>query len=199
MVSVLPRRRLALALPIALGSALLAGMVAHEEGHAATAMLFSQPIHSVGVVPGVELYPRLRRVPWDGWIAYVDHGEPPRPWQAGLCKFMGGGTTALLAYGWVGAAFYVGRCRPVAPTFLLAAGVVFAWDILMYATMPLLGLRHAVFIGGADPEPLLGARLMGMPAPLVWLLLAAHFVTFHVLVWRLLRPLLRRGRREAAA
>jgi hypothetical protein len=186
MASRFPNRRLALAVPAALGIAVVLGTAAHEAGHAVTAMLCSQPIHSIGVAPGVEVYPQLRRVRWDGWIAYVDHGEPPQAWQAGLCKFMGSGTTALLAYGLIGAAALAGRGRPFARMVLLTAGIVFAWDILMYAAMPQFGLRHGVFVGGSDPEPLLGAQRIGIPLPLVWTLLALHAVAFHVWLWRCL-------------
>ena len=184
MASRSPKRQLALVVTAALGVGVVLGAAAHEAGHAVTAMLFGQQIHSFGVAPGVELYPRLRQVPWDGWIAYVDHDTPPRAWQAGLCTLMGSGTTALLAYGLLGAAALAGRGRPLAVTALLTAGVVFAWDILMYAAMPQVGLRHAVFVGGADPEPLLGARRMGISPPVFWTLLVLHAVAFHVLLWR---------------
>jgi hypothetical protein len=184
MASRSPKRRLALVVLAALGAGAVVGAVTHEAGHAVTAMLFSQPIHSIGVAPGVELYPRLRRIPWHGWIAYVDHDKPPRPWQAGLCTLMGSGTTALLAYGLLGAAAFAGRARPLATTALLTVGIVFAWDILMYAAMPQVGLRHGVFVGGTDPEPLLGAQRMGIPLPVFWTLLVLHAVAFHVLLWR---------------
>lgn len=177
-----------MAVAVALGIAVALGAFAHEMGHALTARLFREPINSVGVAPGVELYPRLRRIPWDGWIAYVDHGAPPEVWQAGLCKLMGCGTTAIVAYVLLGGgAFSIGTGRPITAVFPLTAAVVFAWDILMYAAMPQLGLRHAVFVGGSDPEPLLGARQMGMPLPLAWALLAFHAVAFHALLWWCLR------------
>jgi hypothetical protein len=186
MASRSPKRRLLRVVVAALGAGVVLGAVSHEAGHAVTAMLFSQPIHSIGVAPGVELYPRLRRIPWHGWIAYVDHGNPPRAWQAGLCTLMGSGATALLAYGLLGAAAFAGRGRPLAAAALLTAAIVFAWDILMYAAMPQVGLRHGVFVGGSDPEPLLGARRMGIPLPVVWTLLVLHAVAFHALLWRCL-------------
>lgn len=36
-------------------------------------------------------------------------------------------------------------------------------DLPLYVILPQVGLRHWVFFGGLSPEPLLGARLMGVP------------------------------------
>jgi len=39
-------------------------------------------------------------------------------------------------------------------------------DLPLYILLPQLGLRHWVVVGGTRPEPLIGARLIGIPDPL---------------------------------
>jgi len=42
-------------------------------------------------------------------------------------------------------------------------------DLPLYVVLPQLGLRHWIVIGGDQPEPLIGARLMGIPDPIFYL------------------------------
>ena len=43
-------------------------------------------------------------------------------------------------------------------------------DLPLYVLFPQLGLRHWIFIGGCTPEPLIGARRMGIPDPVFYIL-----------------------------
>jgi hypothetical protein len=43
-------------------------------------------------------------------------------------------------------------------------------DLPLYVLFPQLGLRHWIFIGGCTPEPLIGARRMGIPDPVFYTL-----------------------------
>ena len=45
-------------------------------------------------------------------------------------------------------------------------------DLPFYVIFPQMGLQHWIFLGGCQPEPLMGARMMGIPDP-----------AFHVLVF----------------
>lgn len=38
-------------------------------------------------------------------------------------------------------------------------------DLPLYVILPQIGLHHWVFLGGCTPEPLIGARMMGIPDP----------------------------------
>ena len=49
-------------------------------------------------------------------------------------------------------------------------GVFGLLDLPLYVLFPQLGLRHWIFIGGCTPEPLIGARGMGMPDPVFYIL-----------------------------
>lgn len=163
-------------------------LVVHEGGHAVTAKLLSQPIYSITVAPGVQLYPQLRLVPWNGgFFGKVDFAEPQESWKMGLIRVMGCGTTALLSYGIIGAAFYLGKSRRMIAAILRITAIVFAWDILTYAVMPEVGLQHFIFFGGSVAEPVEAAQLLKIPLPLFWTLLALHAAAFHFLFRQCLR------------
>ena len=49
-------------------------------------------------------------------------------------------------------------------------GVFGLLDLPLYVLFPQLGLRHWIFIGGCTPEPLIGARRMGIPDPIFYIL-----------------------------
>jgi len=155
----------------------------HEAGHAVTARLLSRPIASITFAPGVQVYPELKRVPWNGgYLGKVDLGEMSASWQTGLIRLMGCGTTALLSYGMMGAVFYVARRRRMTVAILRITATVFAWDILTYSVMPELGLQHFIFFGGSVQEPVEAAQLLGVPLLLFWILLALHAAAFHILL-----------------
>jgi hypothetical protein len=41
-------------------------------------------------------------------------------------------------------------------------------DLPLYILFPQMGLRHWIFLGGCQPEPLIGARNMGIPDPVFY-------------------------------
>ena len=43
-------------------------------------------------------------------------------------------------------------------------------DLPLYVLFPQLGLRHWIFMGGCTPEPLIGARKMGIPDPVFYIM-----------------------------
>lgn len=47
-------------------------------------------------------------------------------------------------------------------------GVLGLLDLPFYVILPQIGLRHWVFLGGKTPEPLIGARKMGIPDPVFY-------------------------------
>ena len=174
-----------------LATTCLIGAVAHEAGHVITAAAFGHPLQRVDVIPGIQIYPTIRWTGWSANIAWVAMGTPRVPWQEGLCLLMGSGMTSVLAYCGL---FVAARLRRNLSRVILAASVLYAWDMLLYATMPLIGLRHWIVVGGSFAEPFEGARLMGLADWVFWLLWTTDFLLFH---WLLARVYCRGGDSEA--
>jgi hypothetical protein len=55
-------------------------------------------------------------------------------------------------------------------------------DMPLYTFLPLIGLRHFIVVGGATPEPLIGATQMGIPE---WTFLVFVAAASICLVWGL--------------
>jgi hypothetical protein len=165
----------------------LAGLLLHEAGHGLVAMLLGGRITAFQVIPGVQLYPALE---WRGpdlnvaWIAFELPGGTP--WQFGLIALMGGGTTALLG-ALAGLALWALRPRGPARDWLLAAAALLPLDLLAYSVFPVFGLRHWIVIGGARPEPAIGAQGMGITPAAYYVGLAVTAVVYYTLLARLLK------------
>ncbi|OKY77300.1 MAG: hypothetical protein BTN85_1950 [Candidatus Methanohalarchaeum thermophilum] len=54
--------------------------------------------------------------------------------------------------------------------FFWVSGVVGLLDLPLYVFLPQLGIRHWVFLGGVSAEPLVGARILGVPDVLFYFL-----------------------------
>jgi len=160
---------------VSLGLGGLACKLIHEVGHASTAWALG------GRIKGVHL-----AVPSKPGFFRIDYRPPDGGWRRGLTDLMGAGATTLVAYGLVAALFVQGP-PPWVRWAVLPAAVLCAWDMFLYATLPLLGLRRFVVFGGRHAEPVEGALEVGIPR---WLLLSSlflSFVVFHglvLLVWR---------------
>jgi hypothetical protein len=61
--------------------------------------------------------------------------------------------------------FHVGHRREVALKMFGLFGIL---DLPLYVFFPQIGLRHWVFLGGNIPEPLIGARNMGVSDPVFY-------------------------------
>lgn len=175
----------------ALLASVFIGTLLHEFGHGLTALMLGGQLHEVSVWPGVTVYPDLRFDDWH-WTFFglCNWSDVPSEWKEGLSILMGSGTTALAAYALL-AAVHGFRKRCWLAVGLLAASLPLSWDILLYSTMPLLGLRHGIIVGGPNPEPLIGAEMMGIPRSLYFALLAIHFVVFHFFLVTVSRAVVR--------
>jgi len=72
-------------------------------------------------------------------------------------------------------------------------------DLPFYVVFPQIGLRHWIFLGGGTPEPLLGARNIGIPDPVFYVttvlttlgLAFIYFKTIWEKAWKRIKTLLR--------
>jgi hypothetical protein len=160
---------------ISLGGGALVCKVVHESGHALTALACGGRVESVRVGPP--------RKPGFFRIEYTLSG---RDWQKGLTDLMGTGATTILAYTLILLVLYF---RPALwlRWAAISVAVVCAWDMFLYATLPLFGLRRFLVLGGRHAEPLYGAELMGVPAWLFLSGLTVSLIAFHGLSWWALR------------
>jgi len=165
-----------LLLLISAGVGALICKVVHESGHALTALAFGAKIESVSVD-----FPRKL-----GFFT-VKYSQPAVKWQRGFATLMGTGSTAILAYMLVLATLAT-RCTLWLRLPVLSVAFVCAWDMFLYATLPLFGLRRGLFIGGRHAEPVYGAEMMGIPKWVFLCCLAVSFVVFHALLYSALRP-----------
>lgn len=65
-------------------------------------------------------------------------------------------------------------------------GLFGIFDLPFYVVFPQIGLQHWIFLGGCQPEPLLGARMMGIPDPIFYLMVV---LTTFGLIFLYFKPL----------
>lgn len=149
--------------------------IVHESGHALTASILGGRIEAVRMN-----FPRKC-----GFFS-VRYTEPEGDWRRGLVTLMGTGATTVLAYVLL---LLTLRWRlPLWPRLgVLLVAWICAWDMFLYATLPLLGLRRGLIVGGHHAEPVEGAALLGIPAWLFLVALTVSFVAYHALMYRALR------------
>ena len=108
-----------------------------------------------------EIYPRLAIAP-QFRLGYAQLEGLTTKFASGLMS-LGGSLTANVA-SWVTALALLRislgyKTRAALKIF----GLFGLFDLPFYVLFPQLGLRHWIFLGGSQPEPLIGARNMGMP------------------------------------
>ncbi len=142
----------------------------HESGHAIWGTVMGGKLSYMQVAYFV-IFPRLAITPHfrlglvniDG-LAYDSFGY-------GL-MLLGGSMTTNIA-SWLIAPILLktslGNKTKVALKVLGLFGIL---DLPFYVIFPQIGLGHWIFLGGCEPEPLLGARIMGIPDPVFYLIVA---------------------------
>lgn len=177
------------------GGIAILGMFVHEGGHGLTAVVLGSRVHSVAVMPGIQLYPAVELRPWSGAVAQIAYDALPDPWQAGLALVMGSGLTAIVSYGAI-ALLLIARPRGAVRFALLFLAFLFAWDGIAYSVFPMFGLAHWIWIGGRTPEPIVGAAVMGIEPTVCAAGLALHAAaTNGLLLHHLVRGAANRRRR----
>jgi hypothetical protein len=140
----------------------------HELGHGLTTLALGGEFHALYAWPGVQVWPhpgrRLTQLQMSN-IGLVHLDFPTEweddGWQEGLIGLMGSGSN-LIAAALALATLWAFRPRG-GLFYLLAAESLMFLDILLYTFLPLVGLRHFFIVGGAYPEPLVSARMLGIP------------------------------------
>jgi hypothetical protein len=99
---------------------------------------------------------------------------------------MGTGTTTLLAYLLLALLWRLRPSRYVRAALALIA-LLMVWDMVLYAVLPLFGLRRFIFFGGDHAEPVQGMELMGVSKAWFLAALGVSFLLFHGSLARILR------------
>ncbi|MCB2153285.1 M50 family metallopeptidase [bacterium] len=160
----------------------------HEFGHGATAILLGGRIDHIWLFPGIELFPDLGFSLIDEFpcnLGGCGISGLNADWKVSVESLMGSGCTLIAAYLIILWPFL--REAHWSTCLTITFSLPFAWDIILYSTLPLAGLRHAVFLGGEVPEPLIAARDLGVSYWVYFSALIFHVLLFHTLlvrVWR---------------
>ncbi len=162
----LPATRLLLMAAGLLFVALAVDLV-HELGHALWGTLAGGSLQYLQVA-WFELYPApgLRTPFYVGRVLVAGLGSLV---TRGLFLLGGSATTNILAWA-LGLLLWGASLGPRARVASWVAGVLGLLDLPLYVLLPQLGLRHWIFLGGETAEPLVGARALGVPDPLFYLL-----------------------------
>ena len=143
-------------------------LLLHEFGHCLTMERLDGTCEGIYLPPGIKVWPLADfgaeyGYLWDGYAALTVYGPD---WaqltdaEYGLTMLMGSGTPALLAL-FALLSLYILRPSGRMEKLLMLQALFFG-DMLLYVILPeWFGLRHFFFVGGATPEPLDGAVLMG--------------------------------------
>lgn len=132
----------------------------HELGHAVWGIAFGGKLTYMKVAY-LEIYPRLALTPVFV-LGLVRVQGLTTEFASGL--FLLGGSMTTNAVSWL-LALNLLRAKPGSRTriALMILGLFGLLDLPFYVLFPQMGLRHWIFIGGVTPEPLIGARKMGIP------------------------------------
>jgi len=135
----------------------------HESGHALWGTATGGRLTYMKVTY-LEIYPRLALTPQFelGKVQVVWDGPGPTYFQYGL--FLLGGSLMTNIVSWLLALILLWtRLGHKTQVALRLLGIFGLLDLPLYVLFPQIGLRHWIFLGGCQPEPLLGARMMEIP------------------------------------
>jgi hypothetical protein len=104
--------------------------------------------------------------------------------------FLLGGSLTTHVASWLLALILLrGRLGYKTRVLLWTLGLFGLLDLPFYVFFPQIGLKHWIFIGGSSAEPLIGARLMGLPDPLFYFLFGFTTLFLGFLYTKLLHSL----------
>ena len=157
----------------------------HESGHAVWGILAGGTLDYMKIAY-LEIYPQLA----------INH-----PFQLGLTRVSGlnygsaayglmllGGSTTTHFTSWILGIALLHKALGSQLRFALKAlGLFGVVDLPFYIIFPQVGLRHWVFLGGSEPEPLNGATMIGIPDSAFYLVAALSVFGLALLYSKTLR------------
>jgi hypothetical protein len=174
--SLLSNKRFVYSAALLMPMGLLIGLI-HELGHAlaGTALGGTLSYLQLGFV---ELYPKLTIASQFKLGSVIVTGLPS-PTQQGLLLIAGSLSSTIAALT-IGVLLYTRKMDCRSTYYLKIIGILGLLDLPFYATFSSMGLRHWILLGETQPEPLIGARQMGIPDPIFYLAVAA--ITFALIL-----------------
>jgi protein-S-isoprenylcysteine O-methyltransferase Ste14 len=151
----------------------------HEVGHALWGTVLGGKLTYMQIAY-LEIYPRLAINPvFRLGITGID-GLTFGSFAYGFMLLGGSMTTNLIS--WLLALILVKKSLSYkTQAALKLLGFFGILDLPFYVVLPQMGLNHWIFMGGRDPEPLLGARMMNIPDLVFYLLVVAStFVLVYI-------------------
>lgn len=166
----------------------LAALFMHEGAHAITAVAFGGAVKQIAVIPGIQLFPQCRIIPWDSSLGSVSMTVPGTKRALGCIDLAGSLSTAFTGFLLLLLSWMISNNHRVSLR-LLIAGIIFCSDLLLYSVLPLAGLKHYLFVGGSSPEPLDGFLQLGGTHLVYGVLLAGFTIVVAALVVQTVRNL----------
>ena len=139
----------------------------HEGGHALCGSMQGGTLTYLQIA-FFQLYPSLALAP-DFRLGYAVVEGVSSPFSRGVF-LLGGSVTTHVASWLLGLLLQRRHLGYKTRVLLWTLGLFGLLDLPFYVFFPQIGLQHWIFIGGRSAEPLLGARLMGLPDPLFYFL-----------------------------
>jgi hypothetical protein len=168
--------------------------LAHEFGHALWGIAAGGELVYLKIAY-FEIYPNLA-LTTTFVLGYVEVGSLRTGFAQGLFLLGGSLTTNIVA--WLLGLFllrvHIGYRKQVALKTLGFFGIL---DLPLYVLFPQIGLQHWILLGGNIPEPLIGARHIGMADPAFYTvvvfttlgLLLLYFARFRALIQAMIETL----------
>ena len=156
----------------------------HEFGHAIWGTAVGGKLTYMQVAY-FQIYPRLAITP-QFQLGSVEFTGLNTEFAFGLMSLGGSLTTNIVS--WLLALILLkaslGYKTKVALKILGFFGV---FDLPLYVIFPQIGLRHWIFLGGHQPEPLIGARMAGIPDPAFYIMVVLTTLGLILLYFKPLR------------
>ncbi|MGB9714603.1 MAG: hypothetical protein ACPLZC_06490 [Candidatus Bathyarchaeales archaeon] len=157
----------------------------HELGHALWGTIMGGTITYMQIAY-FQIYPQIAITPQFVLGSTMMEGLAYGSFAYGM-MLLGGSLTTNIA-SWVLTIILLktsfGNKKQIALKILGLFGVA---DLPFYVVFPQIGLNHWIFLGGSTPEPLIGARMMGVPDGLFYIFVAASTFGLILLHFKSLR------------
>lgn len=162
----------------------------HESGHAMWGISAGGTLDYMKIAY-LEIYPRLA-ISHPFCLGLTRVGGLTYGSAAYGLMLLGGSMTTHIASWILGIGLLARRLESRLRVALKTLGLFGVVDLPFYIVFPQVGLEHWVFLGGNEPEPLNGARMIGMPDPAFYLVVALSALGLALLYSKTLRSKYRR-------